>query len=84
MTCFDDSMAYSFWGCKEVDLSASHSRGASGGMVILWKKNSLSFNYGFTRNGFIGININWKGGTYNLVNMYAPCNAAKGGFCGDL
>ncbi|XP_058776636.1 uncharacterized protein LOC131650960 [Vicia villosa] len=75
MSCFDDSAALSFWGNKEVAWSASHSRGASGGMVILWDK-SLSVNFSFMDKGYIGINLSWKGGVYNIVNIYASCNAA--------
>lgn len=54
-----------------------NSRGASGGMVILWRKNYLALNFNFIGPGFVGININLKGGVYNFVNVYASCNVAE-------
>ncbi|XP_058726636.1 uncharacterized protein LOC131597999 [Vicia villosa] len=77
MTSFDNDMDHSFWGSKDVEWSASHSIGASGGMVILWKKDSIFVNYSFIGRGFIGINFLWKGDIYNLVNVYAPSNAVE-------
>ncbi|XP_058767746.1 uncharacterized protein LOC131641470 [Vicia villosa] len=72
--CFSDSLAWEFWGRKEVDWTACNSVGASGGMVILWRKGALSVNYSFRGKGFVGINISWKGKVYNLINVYASCN----------
>lgn len=50
---------------------AYNSLGASGGMVILWRRDSLSVNYSFIGKRCVGFNINWKGDCYNLVNVYA-------------
>ncbi|XP_058726795.1 uncharacterized protein LOC131598187 [Vicia villosa] len=72
--CFSDSLAKSFWGENGVEWTASNSVGAAGGMVILWKKDSLSLNYSFIGKGFVGINFVWKGVCCNVVNVYAPCN----------
>ncbi|CAI8615628.1 unnamed protein product [Vicia faba] len=72
---FEVSLALYFWGNPEVEWTACNSRGVSGGMVILWNKNSLALNFSFIGLGFVGININWKGGVYNFVNVDAYCNA---------
>ncbi|XP_058767495.1 uncharacterized protein LOC131641210 [Vicia villosa] len=72
--CFNDSLARDFWGVKEVEWTSSNSVGAAGEMVILWKKGALTVNHSFRGKGFVGINIFWKGNSYNLVNVYAPCS----------
>lgn len=74
---FNDSLASAFWGNQDVDWSAKHSMRALGGMAILWSKSTDSFvvNFSFHGSGCIGINISWKGGVYDLVNIYAPYNA---------
>lgn len=46
---------------------------AEEGVVILWRRELLSLNYSFIGKGYVGININWIGGCYNLMNVYAPC-----------
>ncbi|XP_058742529.1 uncharacterized protein LOC131615027 [Vicia villosa] len=74
---FNESLACDFWGNKEVEWTTCNSVGAAGGMVILWRRGALSLNYSFLGKGFVGININWKGVGYNLVNVYAACNRAK-------
>ncbi|XP_058785888.1 uncharacterized protein LOC131660624 [Vicia villosa] len=71
---FNDVIAGSFWGNKEVDWTESHSKGASGGMVILWRQGCFMVNYSFTGRGYVGINVTWKGLVYNMVNVYASCN----------
>lgn len=75
-TSFDESLAWSIWGNKEVEWTTSNSRGSSGDMILFWKKNSLTLNFSFIDNGYVGINTEWKGGTYNFINIYAPCNAS--------
>lgn len=53
-------------------MDGCNSLGSSRGMVILWGKGSFSLNFSFIGQGFVGININWKGIGYNLVSNYAP------------
>lgn len=53
---------------------ACNSLGASRGMVILWEKGSLALNFSFISQGFMRINVMWKGNVYNFVSIYAPCN----------
>lgn len=42
INCFYECVARFFWGNNEVEWTASNSIGASGRMVILWAKNSMS------------------------------------------
>ncbi|XP_058754496.1 uncharacterized protein LOC131627673 [Vicia villosa] len=78
LSAFDDLVASSFWGNQDVEWTAFYSQGASGGMAIIWRKNSdfVFVNYSFVGSAYIGINVIWKEGVYNLVNIYASCNAA--------
>ncbi|KAI5437886.1 hypothetical protein KIW84_023851 [Lathyrus oleraceus] len=66
---FDYNFACEFLGNMEVEWSSCDSVGASGGMVILWKKNIFMLNYNFRGEGFMGINMEWRGS-----NIYASCN----------
>lgn len=34
----------------------------------------LDLNFSFFGQGFVGLNVRWKGIVYNFVNIYAPCN----------
>ncbi|XP_058726684.1 uncharacterized protein LOC131598058 [Vicia villosa] len=74
LTCFSEKLARSFWGSSDVEWTACNSEGASGGMVVLWKKDSLVVNYRLIGSGYVRINISWKGISVNLVNIYAPCS----------
>ncbi|XP_058760649.1 uncharacterized protein LOC131633997 [Vicia villosa] len=70
--CVTDSIAKSFWGGENVEWTASSSVGAAGGMLILWKKETLQVNFSFRGLGYVGINITKEGRPVNLVNVYAP------------
>ncbi|XP_058741515.1 uncharacterized protein LOC131613893 [Vicia villosa] len=76
LATFNEDIAGAFWGNKDVEWTTSNSIGAAGRMVILWRKGALSVNYSFVDKGYVGININWKGAEYNLVNVYVACNRA--------
>ncbi|XP_058766042.1 uncharacterized protein LOC131639577 [Vicia villosa] len=74
ISSFNDSLACDFWGSRDVEWTASNSVGAAGGMVIFWRRGSLSLNYSIIGKGYVCINTNWEGLAYNLVNVYAPCS----------
>ncbi|XP_058732979.1 uncharacterized protein LOC131604562 [Vicia villosa] len=77
LPCFNETFAKNFWGSSGVEWTASNSLGAAGGMVILWRKDSLSLNFSFIGKGYVGINFLWKGVVHNLVNVYALCSVAE-------
>lgn len=68
---FNDLLTRTFWGSKNVEWTVCNSLGAASGMVILWRKEACNVNYSFVGKGFVGINIDWKGVGYNLINVYA-------------
>lgn len=59
-SAFSDILASSFWGGRDVEWTAKNADGATGGLVILWRKGSLVVNYSFAGQGYVGINISWK------------------------
>lgn len=71
---FNSSFQAEFWGNKEVELTHYDYVGASGWMIILWRKNLSSLNHSFRGEGFVGVNTYWKGISYNFINIYASCN----------
>lgn len=71
---FNDILAKYFWGSDDVDWTNSNSEGASGGMVILWKKDSFMVNYSFIGPDYVGINVSWGSCGVNLVCVYATCS----------
>ncbi|XP_058725892.1 uncharacterized protein LOC131597200 [Vicia villosa] len=77
LTTFSQKFAEDFWGAKDVDWTHKHSEGASGGSVILWRKNSLNLIQSFKGVGFLGLKVKCKssGVSINLVNIYAPCTS---------
>lgn len=50
------------------------SRGSFLWLSHYLRKDLLSLNYRFWGDGFVGVNTDWKGVTYNFVNVYASCN----------
>lgn len=55
---FNDSLACDFWGSRYVEWTTSNFIGVAGGVVILWRRGSLSLSYNFIGKGYVGININ--------------------------
>lgn len=77
LSYFNQALAQSFWRGNEVEWTANNSKGTAGGLVILWKRGFLNINFSFIDKDFVGININWKGNKYNLVNVYAPSSVVS-------
>ncbi|CAK8542268.1 unnamed protein product [Lathyrus sativus] len=78
-------MAYSLWGDPNVEWSESGACGASGGIIILWRKGILNINFSFRGVRFVDINAAWKGQDIFFVNVYSYClSALKRRYWGDL
>ncbi|PNX74096.1 cysteine-rich receptor-like protein kinase [Trifolium pratense] len=75
-TDFDDYMIFNLWGHNEVDWIAKESRGLSGGLLSIWKRDLFKFRYSFTGTGFLGACIEWKDSLIYIVNIYSPCSMA--------
>lgn len=80
LSCFDDIVAKSFCGSSDAGWFVPHSRGASGGLAIFWRKHFVIVNHSFIGNGFIGINVSWNGDIYNLVNICFQQRYGEEGF----
>lgn len=72
-----EKVASSFWRSLDIGYSFSNSDGRSGGLITLWKKESVSVICSFRGDGFLGIKASWKNDIYYLVNVYSSCEAAK-------
>lgn len=73
----DSSIARDFWGSEEVDWSYADAEGASGGLLIMWKKKVIDSLFSFKGDGFLGICIDIDGLLNYYVNIYASCDISK-------
>lgn len=72
-----DLVANSFWRSSEIGFSFSNSEGRSGGLITLWKKDSMTVISSFKGVGFLGIKVLWKDNVYYIVNVYSSCDFLK-------
>ncbi|XP_058762681.1 uncharacterized protein LOC131636055 [Vicia villosa] len=72
-----ESIASSFWRSSNIGFSYSNSRGRSGGLITLWKNDSLTILNSFKGEGFLGIKIKWNDYLYYVVNVYSSCDFIK-------
>lgn len=75
LSSFSLKIAEEFWGSKEVEWTHLDSIGASGGSVILWRKNSIDLIQSFKGMGFVGVKAIVRCICVNFVNIYAPYNS---------
>lgn len=48
---------------------------ASGGSLIMWRRNSLELIQSFKGVGFIGVKAHHRGTCINFINVYSHCNS---------
>ncbi|XP_058742235.1 uncharacterized protein LOC131614691 [Vicia villosa] len=60
-------------GSDLVEWSSSDAVGASGGILILWKKDLFIPLFSFRGLGFLGLCVSLKGKRTFFINGYAPC-----------
>ncbi|XP_058767708.1 uncharacterized protein LOC131641427 [Vicia villosa] len=65
-----------FWGNDSVEWYSMDVVGASGGMLILWRKDLFTPVFSFRGLGFIGLCVSMNGSTIFFINVYAPCDLA--------
>lgn len=70
----DENFVFALWGNKDMDWSFKGANGRSGGLLTMWKKSFLDVCFSFIGEGFLGINVDWKRGNNNLVNVYSSCS----------
>lgn len=64
-----------FWGSKDVEWMHMDSVGASGGSIILWRKNTLEPILSYKGTSYVGIKALFKGVCINFTNVYATWNS---------
>lgn len=70
----DIRLIWKLWGNEEVQYAVKESTGLSGGLICLWKKNSLNLISQFDGDGFIGLSCLIEGVVFHFVNIYSPCS----------
>ncbi|XP_058767553.1 uncharacterized protein LOC131641267 [Vicia villosa] len=70
-------VALSFWCNKGIGFSFSNSVRRSGGLLILWKEESLEVISSFRGEGFLGVKFMKNNNLYYLVNIYSSCDLVK-------
>lgn len=61
---------FELWGSKEVEWTCKGGEGRSGGIILMWKACVFQPLFGFSGEGFVGINVCWQGNFVYLVNIY--------------
>lgn len=56
-----------------MEWNGNGSQGRSRGLIIIWKTGTFILNFSFKGEGFIGINVLWKGKSIYVVNIYSSC-----------
>lgn len=65
---------WSLWGGYEVEWTSKHSQGKIVGLLIMWKTNLFNPVFSFKGEGYVVINVVWKGISIYLVNVYSSCS----------
>ncbi|XP_058776769.1 uncharacterized protein LOC131651118 [Vicia villosa] len=64
----------SFWGSEDVGFSFLKAEGLSGGLLSIWKNQSVSVISSFAGIGYLGNKVSWNGGIFYIVNVYSACS----------
>ncbi|XP_058726504.1 uncharacterized protein LOC131597858 [Vicia villosa] len=68
-----DGFIRSLWGADDIEWSAKDSIGASGGLIIMWKKGIISPIFSFKTVGSLGISAVFNNQVCFFVNVYSSC-----------
>ncbi|XP_058733032.1 uncharacterized protein LOC131604619 [Vicia villosa] len=77
----DDVMVSALWGSNDVEWTAKGSEGASGGMLIIWRKGDVEPLFSFRTEGALGVCANFKGQAFFFINVYSSCQIEKKKAC---
>lgn len=69
-----DSLVKIFWGMEDIGYSFSGVDGRSGGLLTIWRDQSVSVIFSFRGNGFLGNKVLLHGGTFYIVIVYSACS----------
>lgn len=73
----EDFITKSMWNIDGIGFSFSDFVGFSGGIIILWKEESIFVQTTFKGEGLLGIKVVWKNNIYNITNIYSSCDFKK-------
>ncbi|XP_058784565.1 uncharacterized protein LOC131659380 [Vicia villosa] len=62
------------WGDEWVEWSHLEAEGASGGILIMWRKDFFKLIYSFRGEGFLGVCVEKDNKRIYFVNIYASCD----------
>lgn len=69
-----ETVVNQIWGFDECCWSVNEAVGRSGGILIIWRKETFVPVPSFQGKGFLGIQGIVKGKFLYLINLYSPCN----------
>ncbi|XP_058751965.1 uncharacterized protein LOC131625083 [Vicia villosa] len=69
----NEAMVRSLLGEDDMDFSFSASEGLSGGLLSIWRTQTVSVLASFSRPGFLGSKVLWKGDYFYVFNVYSAC-----------
>ncbi|XP_058775213.1 uncharacterized protein LOC131649469 [Vicia villosa] len=70
----DQAIISSLWSFEKVGWSFTKSEGRSGGIITLWKEETVDVIMSFRGEGYLGIKVKWKEKIFYIVNVYSPCS----------
>lgn len=72
-------LCYAVWGGNDCEWRYRSSRGRSGGLLTIWRKDCFTLLNSVEDEGFLSISGVWKvNNSYcHIVNVYAPCATSE-------
>ncbi|XP_058755280.1 uncharacterized protein LOC131628456 [Vicia villosa] len=70
----NNNLVRGLWGSDDCEWTGKDSFGASGGLIIMWKKGIISPLFSFKTEGAVGIGAEFKGQVCFFVNVYFACH----------
>lgn len=72
----DGRLSSMLWGGNDFDWLAQNATERSGGMIIIWKKESFEMTVEFSGSNFLGVEGWWgkERVKVSVINVYAPCD----------
>lgn len=70
-------LCFNLWRSEDCCWEFLPSEGNSGGLLSIWRKSSSTVNYTFSREGFVGVSLEWGALKRRcvLINVYAKCDS---------
>lgn len=76
VVCFQEKGIRDPWVGWDVECTSKADQGRSRGLLVMWKPSTFSLNLSFKGEGFMGMNVSWKGISTYLINIYLSCTTS--------